>query len=569
MPVDCSQTVISNDYHDYILVYTPAIYNYMSAIPDICISNIDNEWLILHYPAIEPPSISRYDYTAIPKLFTLIDSSSLDASGITRVQNQPVLNLTGTGAIVGIIDTGIDYLNPIFSYARGLSKIEAIWDQTIQSNSAINPYGYGTVYTNDMINLALRAQANGADPYEIVPSKDDNGHGTFLAGIAAGREDSENNFIGVAPDASLIVVKLKPAKQYLRDFYLVREEADAYQENDIMMALKFLHDTASALNKPISICIGLGSSSGPHMLGTPLANYINSLASTSGTALTCGMGNEGNARHHFAGTKMDFMEYESVELSVGENNAGFTLELWAKRPELFSVSIISPTGEVIPRLPARDTKESSIIRFVFEKTVLYIDYEVIEWLSGSQLIFMRFVNPTAGIWRINVYGLDGITGVYNMWLPVTEFLSGDVHFVKASPDTTLTTPAVAPHAISVGAYDHLNDSLYIQSGRGPTAYGDLKPDIVAPGVNIYGPEADGRYSYRSGTSIAAALVAGSAALIFSWDIRRNPLSYLSSIDINSILVRGAHRSSIRSYPNIEWGYGTLDLYNSFENLRIQ
>lgn len=569
MPANCSQTIISNDYHDYILGYTPSVYNYLSAIPDICISNIDNEWIILHYPAIETPSVSRYGYTEIPKLFTLMDTTSLDSSGITRVQNQPVLNLTGTGTIVGIIDTGIDYLNPIFTYAKGLSKIEAIWDQTIESGPIMNPYEYGTIYTNDMINLALRAYDNGDDPYEIVASKDDDGHGTFLAGIAAGREDSDNNFIGAAPNASLLVVKLKPAKQYLRDFFLVREGAAAYQETDILMALKFLRDTAASLNKPISICIGLGSSSGPHMLGTPLANYINTLSRASGMAIVCCMGNEGNARHHFSGAKMDFMEYESVELSVGENDAGFTLELWAKRPELFSVSITSPTGEVIPRLPARDTKESTVLRFVFEQTVLYIDYKIIEWLSGYQLIFMRFVNPTAGIWRINVYGLNGITGDYNMWLPVTEFLSSDVHFVKPSPDTTITTPAVAPLAISVGAYDHLNGSLYIQSGRGPTADGVLKPDIVAPGVSIYGPEPNGKYVRRSGTSISAALVAGAAALIFSWDIRNGSLSFLSSIDLNSILIRGAYRAPIRSYPNIEWGYGTMDLYNSFESMRIQ
>ncbi len=570
MPADCSQTIISNDYRDYIVSYTPALYNALLTVPDICINAVDNEWIIIHYPTAEDVSVSRQGYVGIPKLFSLMDTSSIDVSGITQVQSQPVLKLTGSGTIIGFIDTGIDYLNPIFSYTRGLSKIEAIWDQTIISNSFQNPYKYGTIYSNEQINQALNAYANGEDPYEIVPSKDEDGHGTFLAGIAAGRRDADNDFIGAAPDASIVVVKLKPAKQYLRDYFLIREGAVAYQENDILMGIKFMRDVAAELGRPLVICIGLDTSSGPHMLGTPLTNYVNTISNSPGIAVVCCMGNEGNARHHFAGIKMDFSEFEPVELSVGENDPGFTLELWAERPELFSISITSPTGEVIPRLPARDSPDSNILRFVFEESTIYVDYRVVEWLSGNQLIFMRFVKPTAGIWRINVYGLDGSSGVFNMWLPVTEFLTTDVHFVRPSPDTTLTQTATAPLVISVGAYDHLNDSLYIRSGRGPTADGRLKPDITAPGVSVYGPEPGGSYSYRSGTSIAAAHVAGAAALIFSWDIRNAPFSLLSSVNLKTILIRGARRSgNVRSYPNTEWGYGTLSLYDAFEKMRLQ
>lgn len=569
MDLDCSQIITSNDYYDYIVSFNPALYNLLSSMPELCINNIDNEWIILHYPADNQLNVSRRGYTEIPKLFTIMDTSAVDASGITRLHNQPVLALRGGGTIIGFIDTGIDYLNPVFQYARGLSKIEAIWDQTIPSGEHPNPYKYGRIYSNAEINEAIAAYNNGGNPYDIVPSRDENGHGTFIAGVAAGREDRGNNFAGAAPDASIAVVKLKPAKQYLRDFYLIRDNAIAYQENDILTGLKFLHDISVELQKPVVICIGLGSSSGPHMLGTPLTNYANTLSTAAGTAVVSCMGNEGNARRHFAGSKPDFSEYETVEISVGEGEKGFTAELWAESPELFSVSVISPTGEVIPRLPARDSSDSNILSFVFEQTTLYIDYRTIEWLSGSQLIFMRFVNPTPGIWRINAYGLSGLSGSFNMWLPVTEFLTTDVHFVRPSPDITLTQPAAAPLVISVGAYNHLSGSLYIETGRGPTADYRQKPDLVAPGVDVYGPGLNNTYSYRSGTSIAAAITAGAAALIFSWDNRNDSPTFMSSINVKTILIRGAGRSTLRSYPNIEWGYGTLDLYNSFEQMRTQ
>ncbi len=572
MDLNCSQIITSGDYYDYIAAYTPYLYNMLSYTPGVCVNNIDNQWLVIHYEVDGSIGVSTSGYIEIPKLFTLTDTSSIDASGITQVHNQPVLNLLGRGVLIGFIDTGIDYLNPIFQYARGLSKIDAIWDQTIQSpdsNPSDNPYKYGTIYTNSQINDAIAASLAGDDPYAIVPSKDDNGHGTFIAGIAAGGADKSAGFTGAAPDASIAMVKLKPAKQYLRDFFLINDEAVAFQENDIMTGMQFLKDTANAKGKPLVICIGLGSSSGPHNGGTPLAAYANDLARQSGIGVVCSMGNEGNARHHFSGIKPAFEDYATVELSVSDNEKGFVLELWADRPEMFSISIVSPTGELIPRIPARRTEQSSVIDFVFEQTRLYIDYQNVESLSGNQLIFMRFINPTGGIWKINVHGLSGLSGEFDMWLPVTAFLTGDVHFVRPSPDTTLTQPATAFSVISAGAYDHLTGGIYIANGRGPTSDGRLKPDIVAPGVNVYGPSADGGYTYMTGTSVAAAHVAGAAALIFAWDIRSKPATYLSSTNLKTTLVRGARRAATRIYPNNEWGYGILDLYNSFEQMRLQ
>lgn len=569
MVSNCSQTIISNDYHDFIINYNSSLYESLVENPSVCVQNIDNQWILLHSPAEYTPSVSRDGYLLIPKLYALMDSTNMDASGITQIQSQPRLMLRGQGVLVGIIDTGIDYLNKIFTYTRGLSKIEALWDQTIQDNSSENEYGYGTIYYNKDINEALQAEIRGEDPYQIVPSKDDNGHGTFLAGIACGREDPQNNFIGAAPDAGILVVKLKPAKQYLRDFYLIQNNAIAYQETDIMTALKFMYDTAFRLGKPIAICLGIGSNNGPHTSEAPLPRYTNFLSDFITTSVVCPVGNEGNAKHHFQGTKQNILEYETVEIDVGANEKGFVLELWGRQSDLFSVSITSPTGENIPRIPARDTLDSTRIDFVFEDTIIYIDYNLVENASGREVIFMRFVKPTQGIWKINVHVLVGLSGNFDMWLPVTEFLTSDVHFLKPSPETTLTQPSTAIKALSIGAYDHRTDSIYINSGRGPTADGRIKPDLVAPGVNVFGPGLNGTYTTRTGTSVAAAHVAGAVALFFSWDLQNNQSTYLSSSTIKSLLIRGARRSIFRSYPNTEFGYGALDVYNAFEQMRIQ
>lgn len=129
-----------------------------------------------------------------------LDRPNLESAGITQVQQQPYLNLSGRGVLIGIVDTGINYTQDIFRYEDGTSKIQFIYDQTIIGKP---PEGFylGTDYTNAQINEALNAE----NPYDIVPHQDTSGHGTFLASIAAGRE--LNGYIGAAPDAELIIVK--------------------------------------------------------------------------------------------------------------------------------------------------------------------------------------------------------------------------------------------------------------------------------------------------------------------------------------------------------------------------
>lgn len=151
---------------------------------------------------------------------------------------------------------GIDYMHPIFRYSDGSTRIIGIWDQTIQTGETPEGILYGSEYTKAQIDQALKLD----DPYQLVPTTDDIGHGTFMAGIAAGGEDVDNDFIGAAPRAAIAMVKLKEAKPYLKDYFRVREEAYAVQENDIMMGIKYLLNLSGRLNMPAVILITLGPS---------------------------------------------------------------------------------------------------------------------------------------------------------------------------------------------------------------------------------------------------------------------------------------------------------------------
>ncbi len=138
--------------------------------------------------------MGKYPYTIFPLIFTLNSVLSLEASKVPSIQRNPNFSLYGQGVLVGFVDTGIDYRHKAFLNRDGSSRIVSIWDQTIESEKPPAGFSFGTEYTKESINLALRS----ADPASIVPSRDDNGHGTMLAGIAAGSQELEHGFWGIA-----------------------------------------------------------------------------------------------------------------------------------------------------------------------------------------------------------------------------------------------------------------------------------------------------------------------------------------------------------------------------------
>lgn len=560
--MECKDAIYSNECYDFIRGPLIDVKTYPNSV---CIQNINRTYDIAYVLREDslPLNFNNYCYNAVPKCYTPLDRSALEASGILRIQNQPTLSLRGQGVLIGFIDTGIDYVNQVFRTSDGNTRILSIWDQSDRSGTEPEGFLYGSEYREAMINEAL----NSGNPREIVPVTDEEGHGTFLASVAAGSENLKEDFIGAAPYARIAMVKLKRAKNYLRDFYFISKDALAYQENDIMAGLAYLDRLAHEYYMPLVVCFGMGTNIGSHTGATPLDSMMNVLALNNGRSVVTAVGNEANERHHYFGQLAGSQTSQDVEINVGENVTGFSLEMWARAPQRFDVEIISPTGERMPREYILSGGRE--FNFLFENTTVTVDYRISGILDGSQLIYIRFVRPSQGLWTIRVFQEADISTVFQMWLPMGALLSGEVYFVRSNPDTTITVPSTAAVPMAVGAYDPRDDSIYLQSGRGFTPDGLVKPDFVAPGVDVFGVDPGNLFTTRTGTSAAAAVTAGAVALMLEWGIVRGNYTNISSIEIKNMLIRSAARDKKRSYPDKAFGWGRLDLYQAFEDYRIR
>jgi len=560
--MDCEEAVYSNDYYDFIQEY---ILESGEAPENSCIQKLDENYGVIYVPreGNPPLSIKNYSFNAIPGCYAPMDESALEVSGILRLQNQPTLGLKGQGVLIGFLDSGIDYESQVFRNSDGSTRIVAIWDQTDRSGTPPEGFLYGTEYKDEKINRALNCEK----PKDVVPVTDEDGHGTYMASVAAGSDIPEKNFSGAAPYSKIAMVKLKPAKEYLREFYFINPDATAYQENDIMAGVKYLSLLAQERHMPLVICVGLGTDLGSHTGISPLSTMLNFMALQKQHAVVIAAGNEGNSRHHFLGELKEEETISNVEINVGSGVQGFYVEMWAQAPQRFLVDIISPTGERMPsEYILSGGREYS---FLFEDTKVSVDYRILGILDGSQVIYIRFEKPTQGLWNIRVYQEGQIGHSFHMWLPLEEFLTGEVFFVRSNPDTTITVPSAAVVPMTVGAYDVRDNSIYLRSGRGFAADGTIKPNFVAPGVEVFGAAPGDMFVTRSGTSAASAVTAGAVALMMEWGIVRGNYSAISGVDIKNMLIRSAERDPKRTYPDRAYGWGRLNLYRAFEEIRIR
>ena len=560
----CRQHILSEDYRDFIgnHVRTPFFQSIMRDGQCEQDAGFDYKCFYLPEELTGPVSLSRFSYNSIPKCFTPTSMETLNQTGILPVQNYPTLQLKGKGILIGFLDSGIDYMNPVFRNLDGTTRIAAIWDQTVQSGSPPEGFAYGTEFTEEQINEALKEE----NPLSVVPSSDDTGHGTYTASLAAGSGSPQEQFLGAAPEASIAVVKLKQAKQYLRDYYFIPDSAVCYQETDLMLGLKYLNDLADTLKLPLVVCITVGSSMGGHIGTLPLSYLIEGYSTRANHITVIGTGNEADKRHHYFNTIADMSDRKSVEIRVGENVTGFSLELWTDIPNILSISILSPSGENTSRIPFR-VGASAEVDFLFERTKVSVDYRLLVEKSTSELIFFRFDAPAPGIWKIIIEPLTLADGQFHMWLPVTEFLSGEVYFLEPDPYYTLTNPATAESPIIVSYYNGNTDALSQASGRGYTRFQQINPNIAAPGVDVTGALPGGRFAPWTGASVAASITAGAIALMLEWLLSYENVPGIDSYQIKSLLILGTVRPKTMEYPNREWGYGQLNLYNTFETIR--
>lgn len=570
--MDCRNAAYSNDYADAVIDFS--VEGIEGDFFDTCVTPVDERFSVVHRSRMLTPDIpgNTYEYQYVPKVYGLMvdgdgvgaepfNPTALVESGILSLQGAP-LYLRGRNVLVAIIDTGINFALPQFKDELGESRIMALWDQ---NEGGINPppdgFSYGSEYTKADINRALQSE----NPYEAVPSRDELFHGTIMAGIAAGSEVEESGFVGAAPEAELIVVKLKTCKDYLREYYRIPSEVPAYAETDLMLALKYVDSFADAFERPLVICLGVGTNLGDHNGHQFLAVYMNSLAHKKSRALVICAGDEGNKAHHFRGMmpKTDGNNgYVDVEVRVEAGNRGFYMELWGNSTDTLNVSVRSPGGEVIPPLRISE-QETGEFDFVFEQTRLVIQNVLVEQVSGVQLMRFFFTAPTEGIWNFRILPVGVIhNGAFNMWLPIEDFLYSPVYFLQPNPDTTATEPDFQQGIVVAGTYSLDNGSIWPDSGRGFGRDGMVTPTIVAPGVNV-----STVYGERTGSSLSAALTAGGVAQLMQWAVveERNPL--MDGVQVKNYLIRGAIRSADLEYPDVRYGYGKLNIRGILESFQ--
>lgn len=568
MTIEEKYKITSDEYTDLFIEYNrnPSL---LERYPNSTTHLMNARYAIAYVPSsiLNQNFIENYGYTPLPYCYGLTSERSLEASGVKKLRNIPTFNLGGSGVIVGIVDTGIDYTNPIFRREDGSSKILALWDQTIDSQDQY-PKGeftdtfYGTVYRREQINEAILSD----QPLTLVPSTDEIGHGTMLAGIAVGSEVLSSGFSGVAPDADIIVVKLKQVKPHLRSFYLIPSDVPCYQENDILWGIDFIQKESFRQNRPLSLCLGLGTSQGPHANSGPLAQSFSIVANMTGICVCIGVGNEGDKRRHVSGLIDTSLGYSSVELNISSEDEGVWLELRGQPPNTYSVEVISPSGESTQQLQ-ESIRTNSRFDFIFGTTTLIINYFLIATRSGKQMILMRFLTPNPGIWKINIFTTGDLIGSYHMWLPMNGFISVNTYFLNSNPYTTIISPGDAITPIGLTAYNPETENLYLGASKGFSVLGDIKPDLAAPGDMILVPTLQKDFSLASGTGLAAAHTAGIAALLLEWGIVRDFYPDIDTVEIRKFLIRGANRKKTLQYPNRDWGYGAIDIYNVFNVLR--
>ncbi len=564
----CGERILSNDYADILVDYElPEEYGY-APDTDYCYHSLGNGQGILYIERTDRLSSERLArlYSHIPKCYGLMECRAAQAaglntfglseSGILRVQNEP-LNLKGENVTIGFIDTGIRYQEEAFRDYAGRSRIEAIWDQTVQTGNPPEGFGYGSEFTNAMINEALSSD----NPLALVPSAEANGHGSVMAAVAAGSPIANGSFIGAAPESRIAVVKLKEAKQYLKDYYNIPLSVPCYSEADILQAIQYLQKYAEIFKRPLVICLGIGTSLGDHAGNSSLDNYIDYWGQKRSRVFVVAGGNEGNAAHHYHGSIEKGQSYRDVEIRVGEGERGFIADLWGDAPYFYDTLIRSPGGESV-RWSNSKSGVPQEFSFIYEKTRILIEYQLVETLSGAELIRFRFVEPTAGVWTLRVSSAgSSVGGSFDIWLPVTDFLTAGTYFLEPSPQTTITEPAYAKSAVSVSAYQGANNSIAASSGRGYARDGYIVPAIAAPGVGVSTP-----FGERSGSSVAAAITAGGCAQLLEWAVVRQNDVMVNSVSIKNYLIRGAAREAYLEYPNREWGYGRLDIAGVFDFL---
>lgn len=495
------------------------------------------------------PSILRVDSNIRYSLLSEISQGTIggvnanEEIGVNFFKNNPNISLTGKGVAIAIISSGIDYLHPDFIYEDGTSKILYLWDQTKEGKP---PEGYyiGTEYTREDINKAIANNDNSL-------STDETGDGTMIAGICAGRGNVNKEYAGVAEDCDLIVIKMATINGY-------------YNNGMANAAYNYAYKKAYEEDLPLIINNSIGSTRFAGMttrVTNPEAFFLK------GLCIVTAAGNEGDTQTHTIGKILFNGDIQDIELEIEAEEEELIIDVWINRPDTAIVSIISPTGEESKKEEVFEYGQVEGI-FDLEGTRYNITTIYPTTNSGQQQSTINLYNAKKGIWKIRLTGVYITNGIYNIYLPNREFLNVGTKFRNTNPNSTITYPGQFEDQIVVGAYNSISGSLWKSSSRGPTINGALKPDIVAPGVNIIASYPGGGYATITGTSASAAYTSGCVALFYQYIIAEDNYPNKAFVQKARTYFRaGAVRDDNMQYPNNSYGYGVLNIRNVFDQFR--
>jgi subtilisin family serine protease len=541
---------------EIIVRYTGELGEILSGLPDIPYYELPGGYGILYVPAALVSAVAGLEgiiYLEKPNALYYEDYDGSVASCIRALQTAEPAHFSGKGVLVAVIDSGIDYTHPDFCDANGDTRIAALWDQSLAPafpSAGAEPYP--GLFTREQINAALHA-STAAERYALCPSLDLSGHGTHVAGIAAGNgAASDGLYRGVAYDASLVVVKL--ASPLSGGFPGTTQ---------LMRAAAFCLSESLRLKMPLAINLSFGNTYGSHSGTSLLETYLDFIAAQGRCSIAVGSGNEGAGDGHTGG-RLTASQNEVVEFSVSDYTASLSIQLWKSYEDELALSIQSPAPQDAILL----SSAPGISRYTAGQTELLVNCGEPSPYSIYQEIRIDLIPRNSyldtGIWRVTLIPRSIRDGTWDMWMPASAARNPGTRFLTPSAATTLTIPSTAGAVITVGAYDSATGQPAAFSGRGDTwGTRQPKPDIAAPGVGIISCAPGGGYTARTGTSMATPFVTGSCACLMQWGIWDGNDPFLYGEKLKAYLRKGARRlPAFPDYPNPQVGWGALCLRDS-------
>lgn len=512
----------------------------------------------------------------------------------------------GRGIIVGVYDTGIDFLHEDFLDPAGATRVLGIWDQTARTGTPPAGFTYGNYCSREAIQLVVNNSANSGP----CPQQDVNGHGSHVAGTAAG----DGSALGPGGGAPFTYAGVAP----LADLMIVKGGDGLFSETGIVDGLVWLERQGRLLNRPMVVNLSLGTQAGPHD-GSRLYEAIVDTLSRGGFIVVFSAGNEGSnsnernpdgtapARNPLyihgtgaAGATRDFtIDVPPYTPEPGKCNDFVAISLWYEAQDRLDISILRPDGITVtaPALTLRETDSPVGNVYIdngstgpnIRNNAYEADIRLNDCGAGAA--------PVAGLWTLHVTPTRSFSGkpfhfwMYNQSLGGSILARGrngfDNHYVVSSPGN-------ARSAITVGAYaskmcwtspakpegpvcfvlqEAIGDLARFSSG-GPARDGRQKPEITAPGLAIASVRsrfsspaanrilAGGAHAINQGTSMAAPAVTGAIALM----LQNRPT--LTAAEVRAIFAQASdhdqftarvYDTSADAAARFWWGYGKLNV----------